>query len=55
MKWYKSIWQLLFEDMLITGIGVASMRQRKWYNLLRYIIGKNYMKLVKPSDFWRSK
>lgn len=48
-----SMREQIIQDYLIYGIAITRLVWRKWYNPLRWILGKEYIQHIRPKDFWR--
>jgi hypothetical protein len=53
MNLCQSLWRSILEDCLMAGAGMTKVGYRKWYNPLRWIVGKMYTKHIPPEDFFR--
>ena len=41
------------KDALMYGTGIVKQKLRKWYNPLRYILGKYYHQHIKLKEFYK--
>ena len=46
-------WKQLWHDLIISGHFYTMIGYRKWYNPMRYITGKTYIKRIDPKKVYK--
>ncbi len=46
-------YQKLFQYAMLYGKAACGIKERKWYNPLRWVKGKYYEKVISPLEFYK--